>query len=68
MEELCPFPLEALQQQLKKYPNAKGAITTTPTYLTLRTAGLLNNIHSTPMFICLVLVTGSEQIRELKKK
>lgn len=23
MEELCPFPLEALQQQLKKYPNAK---------------------------------------------
>lgn len=25
VEELCPFPLEALQQELKKYPNAKGA-------------------------------------------
>lgn len=24
VEELCPFPLEALQQELKKYPNAKG--------------------------------------------
>ncbi|KAM7396949.1 hypothetical protein PAMP_019952 [Pampus punctatissimus] len=23
LEELCPFPLEALQQELKKYPNAK---------------------------------------------
>ncbi|XP_008281470.1 2-oxoadipate dehydrogenase complex component E1 [Stegastes partitus] len=23
VEELCPFPLEALQQELKKYPNAK---------------------------------------------
>lgn len=25
VEELCPFPLEALQQELQKYPNAKGA-------------------------------------------
>lgn len=25
VEELCPFPLEALQQELKKYPHAKGA-------------------------------------------
>lgn len=25
VEELCPFPLDALQQELKKYPNAKGA-------------------------------------------
>lgn len=24
VEELCPFPLEALQQELNKYPNAKG--------------------------------------------
>lgn len=24
VEELCPFPLDALQQELKKYPNAKG--------------------------------------------
>lgn len=24
VEELCPFPLEALQQELKKYPNAQG--------------------------------------------
>lgn len=24
VEELCPFPLEALQQELKKYPSAKG--------------------------------------------
>lgn len=24
VEELCPFPLNALQQELKKYPNAKG--------------------------------------------
>lgn len=24
VEELCPFPLEALQQELRKYPNAKG--------------------------------------------
>ncbi|XP_053174624.1 2-oxoadipate dehydrogenase complex component E1 [Scomber japonicus] len=23
LEELCPFPLDALQQELKKYPNAK---------------------------------------------
>ncbi|XP_041853071.1 probable 2-oxoglutarate dehydrogenase E1 component DHKTD1, mitochondrial [Melanotaenia boesemani] len=26
VEELCPFPLEALQQELKKYPNAKEFI------------------------------------------
>lgn len=26
VEELCPFPLDALQQQLKKYPNAKEFI------------------------------------------
>ncbi|KAM9376665.1 2-oxoadipate dehydrogenase complex component E1 isoform 1-T1 [Pholidichthys leucotaenia] len=26
VEELCPFPLEALQQELKKYPNAKAFI------------------------------------------
>uniref|UniRef100_A0A3B5K7J3 2-oxoadipate dehydrogenase complex component E1 n=1 Tax=Takifugu rubripes TaxID=31033 RepID=A0A3B5K7J3_TAKRU len=26
VEELCPFPLEALQQELKKYPKAKGFI------------------------------------------
>lgn len=25
VEELCPFPLDALQQELTKYPNAKGA-------------------------------------------
>ncbi|MED6274305.1 putative 2-oxoglutarate dehydrogenase E1 component DHKTD1, mitochondrial [Characodon lateralis] len=25
VEELCPFPLEALQQELRKYPNAKGS-------------------------------------------
>lgn len=24
VEELCPFPLEALQQELNKYPNVKG--------------------------------------------
>lgn len=24
VEELCPFPLEALQQEFNKYPNAKG--------------------------------------------
>lgn len=24
VEELCPFPLEALQQEFKKYPSAKG--------------------------------------------
>ena len=24
VEELCPFPLDALQQELRKYPNAKG--------------------------------------------
>lgn len=27
VEELCPFPLEGLQQELKKYPNAKGKVT-----------------------------------------
>lgn len=27
VEELCPFPLEALQQELRKYPNAKGIVT-----------------------------------------
>ncbi|XP_078113440.1 2-oxoadipate dehydrogenase complex component E1 [Sander vitreus] len=26
VEELCPFPLDALQQELKKYPNAKEFI------------------------------------------
>lgn len=26
VEELCPFPLEALQQELKKYTNAKGSL------------------------------------------
>lgn len=26
IEELCPFPLEALQQELKKYPSAKGNV------------------------------------------
>lgn len=26
VEELCPFPTEALQQELNKYTNAKGAI------------------------------------------
>ncbi|KAF7669870.1 hypothetical protein LDENG_00128660 [Lucifuga dentata] len=26
VEELCPFPLEALQQELRKYPNAKAFI------------------------------------------
>ncbi|XP_069551299.1 2-oxoadipate dehydrogenase complex component E1 [Brachyistius frenatus] len=26
VEELCPFPLDALQQELKKYPNAKDFI------------------------------------------
>uniref|UniRef100_A0A668AHJ1 2-oxoadipate dehydrogenase complex component E1 n=1 Tax=Myripristis murdjan TaxID=586833 RepID=A0A668AHJ1_9TELE len=26
VEELCPFPLEALQQELRKYPNAKEFI------------------------------------------
>ncbi|MEQ2177594.1 hypothetical protein GOODEAATRI_005159 [Goodea atripinnis] len=25
VEELCPFPLEGLQQELRKYPNAKGS-------------------------------------------
>uniref|UniRef100_A0A669C9T0 2-oxoadipate dehydrogenase complex component E1 n=1 Tax=Oreochromis niloticus TaxID=8128 RepID=A0A669C9T0_ORENI len=25
VEELCPFPLDALQQELKKYPKAKGS-------------------------------------------
>lgn len=28
VEELCPFPLEALQQELRKYPNAKGSEST----------------------------------------
>lgn len=27
VEELCPFPLEPLQQELKKYPKAKGMCT-----------------------------------------
>ena len=27
VEELCPFPLAALQQELNKYPNAKGRAT-----------------------------------------
>ncbi|XP_070763323.1 2-oxoadipate dehydrogenase complex component E1 [Enoplosus armatus] len=26
VEELCPFPLEALQQELKRYPNAKDFV------------------------------------------
>uniref|UniRef100_A0A8C2Z086 2-oxoadipate dehydrogenase complex component E1 n=1 Tax=Cyclopterus lumpus TaxID=8103 RepID=A0A8C2Z086_CYCLU len=26
VEELCPFPLDALQQELKKYPNAKDFV------------------------------------------
>lgn len=28
VEELCPFPLAALQQELNKYPNAKGNVAT----------------------------------------
>ena len=27
VEELCPFPLETLQQELSKYTNAKGILT-----------------------------------------
>lgn len=30
VEELCPFPLEALQQELTKYTNAKGMCGTPP--------------------------------------
>lgn len=26
VEELCPFPMEALQQELNKYTNAKGEL------------------------------------------
>lgn len=60
VEELCPFPLDALQQELKKYPNAKGGCLC---------AFVLFNCHLSVLSLRpLALIAGCKSLSSLHSK